>query len=224
MPKHLDRQINKLKKLILQLCTRVEEAVQGAIQAIQTHNIQLANQVIQSDEIINEAEIDVEEECLHTLALHQPVAQDLRYVVAILKINNDLERIADLAVNIAKQANYLAEEERIDDVPYDLTGMTRTVQTMLQRSIEALLNIDTDLAQSVRDTDDEVDHIHRQMYQQVEERLRKNPQHARQLIHFLGISRQLERIADLTVNIAEDVVYLAKGEIVRHGHNPVLTD
>jgi len=216
MSYHLEKQINNLKKRILQLGTMVEESVRGAIQSIQTRNPTLAQEIIDGDSTINEAEVDVEEECLHTLALYQPVAQDLRYVVAILKINNDLERIADLAVNIAKQAHYLSKEKPLDVVPFDLPGMSKTIQSMLKSSLDALVNLDPDLAQSVRDTDDRVDEIHRRMYQQVERQLRDEPEHTRQLIHLLGVSRHLERIADLTVNIAEDVLYMAKGEIVRH--------
>lgn len=217
MSYHLEKQINKLKKLILQLGTMVEESVRGAIQSIQTRDPGLAQKIMDGDEAINEMEVDVEEECLHTLALYQPVAQDLRYVVAILKINNDLERIADLAGNIAKQVRFLAQEEPVNTLPFDLPGMTKTIQAMLKNSLDALVNLDPELAQSVRDTDDRVDEIHRQMYQQVERQLRDEPEHTSQLIHLLGVSRHLERIADLTVNIAEDVLYLAKGQIVRHG-------
>jgi len=217
---HLQRQITKLKKQILQVGTMVEEAVRDAIQAVHSRDVDLARRTIQGDTQINEMEIDVEEECLHTLALHQPVAQDLRYVVAVLKINNDLERIADLAVNVAKQAILLSEEPKIDALPYDLPGMAKKVKTMLEQSLDALVNSDTELAESVREMDDDVDAIHRQMYRDVEQRLQQDPDHARQLIHLLGVSRSLERIADHTVNIAEDVLYMAKGGIYRHGHQP----
>jgi len=217
MSYHLEKQIDKLKKLILQLGKMVEESVRGAIQSIQDRDATLAQKIRDGDSAINDAEVDVEEECLHTLALYQPVAQDLRYVIAILKINNDLERIADLAVNIAKQAYFLSNEAPLNVVPFDLPEMAKSIQFMLKNSLDAVVNLDPELAQSVRDTDDRVDEIHRLMYQQVAIQLRDEPEHINQLIHLLGVSRHLERIADLTVNIAEDVLYMAKGEIVRHG-------
>lgn len=220
MSQHLQRQITKLKKQILQVGTLVEEAVRDAIQAVHSRDPALARRIVQGDTEINEMEIDVEEECLHTLALHQPVAQDLRYVIAVLKINSDLERIADLAVNVAKQAILLSEEPRIEALPYDLPGMAKKVKTMLEQSLDALVNSDTDMAEAVRTMDDDVDAIHRQMYLDVEQRIQQDPENTRQLIQLLGVSRNLERIADHTVNIAEDVLYMAKGGIYRHGHQP----
>lgn len=194
----------------------VEESVEGAIRAVDTRDTQLAQQIIKSDEQVDMMEIDIEEECLHTLALHQPVAFDLRYVVAVLKINNELERIADLAANIAKRADFLVHQPKVETVPYDLPRMAAMVRTMLKRSLDALVKIDPDMARSVVDMDDEVDEIHRQMYQDVENEIRKNLDHVPQLIHLLSISRQMERIADHAVNIAEDVMYMALGEILRH--------
>lgn len=213
---HLQRQIEKLKKMILSLGTMVEECLDGAIRAVDSRDTQLAHRVIQSDENINAMEIDVEEECLHTLALHQPVAFDLRYVIAVLKINNELERIADLATNVAKQAEFLIHKPKLTKVPYDLPRMVRMVKTMLHRSLDALVNIDPEVAKSVIAMDDEVDSIHRQMYQDVEQAIRDQPENLESLISLLSISRQMERIADHTVNIAEDVMYMALGEIHRH--------
>lgn len=215
---HLQRQIDKLKQMILQLGTRVEEITHGAIQAVHNRDAQLAKQIIESDKAIDLMEVDIEEECLKTLALYQPVAFDLRYVVAILKINNDLERIADQAVNVATQATMLADAEKIGGVPQELTEMAGIAQSMLKKSLDALVALDTELAQQVRATDDEVDDIHRHIYEIVEQRIIKHPEHVHQMVCLAGISRQLERIADHAVNIAEDVLYLAKGDIHRHTH------
>lgn len=216
MSLHLQRQVNGLKKAILTLGTLVEERVADAIRAIEARDVNLANRVIESDNDVDRMEIEVEEECLHTLALHQPVAFDLRYVVAVLKINNDLERIGDLAVNIAEQAVFLANDLPLDDVPFDFPGMTSHVRRMLKMSLDALVNIDPDLAQKVRDSDDFVDAIHREVYTAVEGGIRENPHRIEQFVHMLNVSRNLERIADHTVNIAEDVIYMAKGEVLRH--------
>ena len=216
MSMHLDRQVSKLKRMILALGAQVEEAVQQAIQAIHDREPALAQQVIDHDEKIDADEVELEEECLHTLALHQPVAFDLRYVVANLKINNELERIGDLAVNIAEQAVALAHEPCVASIPYDLQGMTRRVRQMLKQSLDALVNIDPELAEQVRREDDHVDAIHRDMYQAVERAIHEDGDHVEQYIHLLSVSRNLERIADHCVNIAEDVIYMAKGDIRRH--------
>ena len=226
MAVHLRRQIDKLKQLILQLGALVEQAVQNASQAVQDRDVALAESVANGDKAIDDMEIEVEEECLHTLALDQPVAQDLRYVIAVLKINNDLERIGDLAANMAGQVSHMADQPHPETIPlFDLPGMTRTVQSMLKRSLDALVNVDPELAQAVRDSDDEVDEVHRQMFARVEQLIVQNPQQIEQLNRLLSISRQLERMADHAVNIAEDVQYMATGQILRHpGRTPAAAE
>jgi len=214
--RHLERQMQKVKKHLLSLGTMVEENVHDAIQAIQERDVDLAERVIARDRQIDEQEIEVEEECLHTLALHQPVAHDLRFLVSVLKINSDLERIGDLAVHIAEQAQFLAQEGRIERWPFDLTGMSQYVEWMVRTSLDALVNVDSDKASRVREVDDEVDAIHRGMYASVTQQMREHPDQLEQMIHLLNISRQLERTADHACNIAKDVLYLAEGEIVRH--------
>jgi phosphate transport system protein len=216
MSLHLQRQIDRLKKLVLSLGAMVEESVHQAIEAVQKRDPAMARQVIEGDARIDQMEIDVEEECLHTLALHQPVAFDIRYVVAVLKINNDLERIGDLAVNIAEQAVFLAEEARLETLPFDATTMADRARTMLKQAMDALVQIDPDLADGMRGTDDEVDALHRQAYQNIAAAIRDNPQYTDQYINLLNLSRHLERIADHAVNIAEDVIYMARGDILRH--------
>jgi len=216
MSVHLERQIDKLKKMILTLGTMVEDSVEGAIRAVETRDEQLAKQVVDGDIKIDLMEIEIEEECMHTLALHQPVAHDLRYIVAVLKINNELERIADLATSIAEQVEFLDEKTPQMAVSYDLPQMASTVRSMLRQSLDSLVNIDPDLAKSVRSMDDQVDDVNRQMYLEVEQALQDHAADVKRLIHLLNITRRLERIADHTVNIAEDVVYMALGEMHRH--------
>jgi phosphate transport system protein len=218
MSVHLQRQIEKLKEHIAQLGARVEQSLLLAMVCIERRDARLAEQVIAEDETIDRLELDIEEECLHTLALYQPVAADLRFVVAVLKINNDLERIADMAGNIAQQGKFLAAEPPLESLPYDLSGMADRVRDMLGRALRAMLQTDVDLAQSVRQSDDEVDAAHRRMYETVEEAMRRHPDRVPTLIHYMNISRQLERIADLAVNIAEDVIYTVQGRLVRHTH------
>ena len=218
MSTHFQRQIEKLKQMVLWLGTLAEESVESAIRAVKTRDPRLAQQVIEGDAKIDAMEIEVEEECLHTLALYQPVAYDLRFVVSVLKINSDLERIADKAANIAEQAVALAEEPplSLELVPFDFLGQSERVRSMLKRSLDALVNADAELAEWVRRTDDQVDKVHREMARSVKQAMREHPEQIELLMNLWNLSRQLERIADHAVNIAEDVIYMAKGDILRH--------
>lgn len=215
MTTHLQREIDRLKKEILFMGAEVENALGKAVEALITRNSKLAEEVIKSDEEMDQLEVEIEEECLKILALHQPVAIDLRYVIAILKINNDLERIGDLGVNIAERAVYLSSHAPID-LPLDFRGMAEMAQLMLKRSLDALVNLDTTLARQVRASDDEVDAINRYMYTLMEDYIKENPQRISEVLHLLSASRHLERVADQATNIAEDVIYMVEGEIVRH--------
>lgn len=216
MSLHLQRQISSLKKLLLTLGAHVEEAMRTAIEAVANRDPAAAERVMSGDVGIDQHEVDLEEECLHTLALHQPVAFDLRYIIATLKIDSELERIGDLSVNIADLAILLSHEPPLVHMPLDLRGMSDAVTAMLQGSLDALVNIDPDLAEQVRRRDDLVDRMHRETYLRVERAIRADPELVQPYIHFLGVSRHLERAADHTVNIAEDVIYMARGEITRH--------
>lgn len=216
MSVHLQRQFERLKKSILTLGTVVEESVEKSLRSIESRDGDLALEVIEGDERIDLMEVDVEEECLHTLALHQPVAFDLRFVIATLKINSDLERIGDLAANNGEQARMLASESTVVSAPFDLRQMGRTVRDMLKKSLDALVNVDPELAEEVCTLDAQVDRLHRESYDLVAEAMRQNPHQIEQMIQMLSISRRLERMADHCVNIAQDVLYMARGDIARH--------
>jgi len=215
MPKHLQREIENLKKKLLALGARVETSVREATLSIEKRDEQLAQKLIDDDIIIDNIEVEIEEDCLKILALHQPVAIDLRFIVAVLKINNDLERIGDLAVNIAERALFLARQPKVD-IAIDLVEMAHNAQSMLKKSLDALINRDAEFAQQVCINDDIVDQMNRQMYLKVQEAILKNPEQMSSLIHLLSASRHLERIADHTTNIAEDVIYMIEGQIIRH--------
>ena len=215
MTAHMRREIDKLKKKILYMGAQVEESVRKAVEALVMRDTQAAQYVIDADEPMDQLEVDIEEDCLKILALHQPVAVDLRYVIAVLKINNDLERIGDLAVNIAERALFLTTRPPMD-LPLDFRGMADAAQLMLKRSLDALVESDTRVARQVRASDDEVDAMNRHMYEAIQDRMASHPEHISELIHLLSVSRHLERIADQATNIAEDVIYMVEGEIVRH--------
>lgn len=215
MTKHLVREIDKLKQQILNLAAEVEAAVYQAVKAVQERDYDRAENVIEQDLEIDAQEVEVEEECLKILALHQPVAIDLRFIIAVLKINNDLERIGDLAVNISRRAKSMTKLPRTKNAP-DFGPMSSRVMSMLRKSLEALVNLDADLARSVCAADDEVDDLNKQMHMIIQEGIRSSPQDSEMLLQLISVSKNLERIADHSTNIAEDVIYMIEGEIVRH--------
>jgi phosphate transport system protein len=217
MAKQLPRQIDALKQKILFVGTLVEEAIAKAILALNSRDAGLANAVIDADAEIDRMEVDVEEECLKILALYQPVAADLRFVVAVLKINNDLERMGDLAKNIAKRVVFLAECE-LYELPVDYRDMAGRAKGMVKDSLDALVNSDTALAQKVRKSDDEVDAQRRIIERQIEDQIARHPDRTQGLLRLASVARHLERIADMATNVAEDVIYMVEGEIVRHLH------
>jgi len=208
-------ELDRLEKHLLTLTAVVEESVQLAIKALEDCNYDLAKKVVDNDAQVNRMEVELEEECLKVLALHQPVANDLRIIVAILKINNDLERIADQAANISERAIAICEigngKNRLN-----IDEMAKKVLDMLEKSLDSLVNADLETARAVLDLDDEVDTIHSQNYQVFKSHVRQDPESVDQLLNYLTVSRHLERIADLATNIAEDVIYLNEGEIIRH--------
>ena len=160
-------------------------------------------------------EVEIEEECLKILALHQPVAIDLRFLIAVIKINNDLERIGDQAVNIAERVDVIAKRD-LPDFFFDYSSMGEKAQKMLKMSLDALVNMDYDQAYEVVVMDDEVDKIKHDAYDRIKQAMGEHPDKLGELINLLLISRHLERLADHATNIAEEVIYLIEGEIVRH--------
>ena len=211
----LQKEIEILKRELLTLGAIVEERVATAVKSLAKRDLTLANRIIDGDNEIDDMEVDLEESCLKILALHQPVAVDLRVIIAVLKINNDLERIGDFAVAIAKRARDLSSMREIL-LPFDFLGMSARVQEMLRKSLDALVEWNISLANDVCSLDDNVDEENRAMYHNVREAIMQHPEQIEQLLGCLSVSRYLERIADHTTNIAEDVIYLISGSIVRH--------
>ena len=211
----LQKEIEILKRELLTLGAIVEERVATAVKSLAKRDIALADRIIDGDNEIDDMEVELEEGCLKILALHQPVAVDLRVIIAVLKINNDLERIGDLAVAIAERARDLSAMREIS-LPFDFLGMSSSVQEMLRKSLDALVEWNIGLANDVCSLDDNVDEENRAMYHNVREAITQHPEQIEQLLGCLSVSRYLERIADHATNIAEDVIYLISGSIVRH--------
>ena len=215
MAKHLQRDLGDLKKELLASGSLVEEALNHAIEALVNRSINLAEVVIEGDYQINQKENQIEEECLKILALHQPVAADLRFIISVLKVNNDLERIGDLAVNIAERAVYLSAHEPLK-ATLNFPRMADGARKMVRKSLDALIGMDANLARIVLTMDDEIDDLNREMYTTLQDLMHQNPECIERAVQTLSVSRYLERIADLSTNIAEDVVFMVEGELIRH--------
>lgn len=215
MAKHLQRQIEQLKQKILYEGSMVERAIANAVAALVNRDEAVARKVAAEDDDIDHMEVDIEEDCLKILALYQPVASDLRFVVAVLKINNDLERMGDLATNIAKRVVFLAHADPVE-VPVDFRGMAIKAQDMVKRSLDALVNSDTSLANQVRHDDDQLDQMRRTIHERIRAEIKRRPEQTETLMKLYSVAKHLERLGDLATNVAEDVVYMVEGDIIRH--------
>jgi phosphate transport system protein len=215
MTKHFRKELETIKKRVLTLGSMVEDLVHDSVKAVDRIDADLADQIIKKDSEIDETEVDIEEECLKVLALHQPVAVDLRFIIAVIKINNELERIGDQAVNIAQRVQVIAKRPK-PPFRFDYSDMGEKAQKMLRMSLDALVNLDVDLAYRVITMDDEVDRIKSDAYDKIKQAIQDLPERVGYYINLLLISRHLERLADHATNIAEEVIYLVEGEIFRH--------
>jgi phosphate transport system protein len=215
MPIHLHQDLDRLAKEILSLGSLAEEATNHAIEALMHRRAGLAESVLSGDDRIDRREVEIEIDCLKMLALHQPVAADLRYIVAILKVNSDLERVGDLAVNVAERALYLANHEPLE-VELDFPTMGELVKRMVRDCLDAVVRRDVEVARRVIQDDDKVDEINRSMFDILEATMQADPSTVKRAVHMLSASRHLERIADLATNIAEGVIFMVDGEVVRH--------
>lgn len=217
MSLHLIRQMDQLKQKILFVGSLVEEAIANAVSALNKRDEGMAQKVLSEDDEIDRMEVEVEEECLKILALYQPVASDLRFVIAVLKINNDLERMGDLAKNIAKRVIYISRAEPVN-LPLDFHAMAERAQEMVKLSLDALVSADAKTAREVRQADDSLDKMRRGLHEKIRAAMRTTPDLTESLLKYYSIAKHLERIGDMAVNVAEDVTYMVEGEIVRHRH------
>jgi phosphate transport system protein len=215
MASQLQREIDKLRKSVLTLGALVEEQLRLTFEVVRTHDVETAARVVDGDLEIDLMEIDVEEDCLKLLALYQPVASDLRMIIAVVKINTTLERVGDLAVNVARHAADMASHER-PGLTFDLRNLIDKAQCMFSAALDSLMKGDADLARDVVAADDEVDDLDDELNRELRAAMRDHPEWVDGLMSLLYISRYIERLADHATNIAEDVVYVIDGEIPRH--------
>lgn len=215
MTMHLQRDLEQLKKRVTYLGSKVETSARKILSAIVNRNPTDLEELYQSEEEINQLEVEIESECLKILALHQPVASDLRFIIVVLKVNNDLERMGDQAVNLVERVQAIAEEPPLH-VALPFVEMGDYVERMVNSSLNALLNHDTGVARQVMEMDDRVDELHAGVYRTLRELMVSDPTTISASVSYITISANLERIADLATNIAEEVIFMEEGSVIRH--------
>jgi phosphate transport system protein len=215
METHFQQELNQLKSELLKMAGLVERAISNAIEALVRRETPLAEKTIKEDAQINEMEIDIDERCLKLLALHQPMAGDLRFITSAMRFNIELERIGDLAVNIAERVISLNQEPQLK--PYiDLPDMAEITKKMLRDVLDAFVNGDAALARSVCERDDRVDALNNQVFRELLTYMMSDPKTITRSVHLIIVSRYLERIADHATNIAEGVIFMAKALVIKH--------
>lgn len=215
MSVHMQRELDTLKKKVLSLGGMVEENLRRSFAALKQQNPRLATEAREHDKAIDRMEVELEEECLKALALYQPVAWDLRYITSIIKINHDLERIGDQAVNMAKCVTTLRQHPGLK-LPDEFDKVSQLAQQQVKLSLDAMAHMDSQLARQVWIADQEVDDLSDALYDRVKDCIRDDPALLDAYLPLIDLSRYVERIGDHAVNIAKDILYMEEGEIVRH--------
>jgi len=215
MERHLDQQLEQIRQTLLGMAGIVEQMISRATYALIERDEAAIAEVIHQDKEVDRIEMDLDEACHTTLARNQPTAIDLRFLVSVMKINSDLERIGDSAVNIAQSARQLIDEAPLK--PYiDLPRMSELTQEMVRQALDAFVRRDTDLAVRVCKADDQIDALYKQLFRELLTFMLEDPATISRALHLLLVARNLERIADHATNIAEDVIYYVEGRDVRH--------
>ncbi len=212
---HFDEELKFLKQKLLQMADTVQEMIGLAIRSLTERNEDLARDVCRIEDGVNHTEIEIEEEVIRLLARRQPIAKDLRLLTAILKINNDIERVADQACNIAETALFLLKEPQLKPL-IDIPNMAKLASKMLKDSIAAFVNHDPKLAETVCLADDEVDRLNDQIFRELLTYMMENPRSITRAVDLILVSRNLERIADHATNIGEDVIFIEEGINIKH--------
>ena len=218
MERHFDEELKVLKEGLLRMASRAEEAIARSVKSLVNRDSSLAEKVIEQDPLIDTLEIEIDEQCLKLLALRQPIAVDLRFITSAMKINSQLERIGDQAVNIAERALELVEEPPLKPL-IDIPRMAALAQVMVKDSLDAFVNKDAALARSVCESDDEVDNLSDQIFRELLTYMMQDTSTINRAVRLILIGRYLERIADHATNIAEDAAYLVLGKDIRHHVN-----
>jgi phosphate transport system protein len=215
--RHFEEELDQLRNRLLEMSGLVEDSVYRSVLALSDKDPEQAQRVLKNEAEINRLEIDIDEQATELLTLQQPVATDMRFLTAGIKINHDLERMGDLAVNIVERSLYLMQEPLIDHL-VDIPHMANLVRSMVHKSLDAFVRKDPDLARTVLLSDDAVDELRDAIYEDLIAFMEKEPKHVREGVNLMFVARSLERLADHATNIAEDVLFLVQGVDVRHHH------
>lgn len=208
-------ELDELKRSVLEMAGRAEEAVRLAVEALVERDAEKAGRVISGDHTIDDIEMDIDDRVVHLLALQQPMASDLRLIMCCMRMSNDLERVGDHAVNIAEQVEHLVQLQRISVLP-EINEMVKIASGMLNDALSSFTRRDSALARDVVIRDDSVDDLHRNVFRILLTQMMENPRSIGPSMDLLLVSRNIERIADLATNLAEDVVYLVEGRMIKH--------
>jgi len=215
METHFQQELSRLKEELLKMAGLAEKAISNAVEALVKRNTALAEQTIAEDEKINQMEIHIDDRCLKLLALHQPMAADLRFITSAMRINTELERIGDQAVNIAERVISLNQEPQLK--PYiDIPRMAEITQSMVKDVLDAFVDGDANLARSVCERDDQVDGLNDQVFRELLTYMMSDAKTIPRAVHLIIVSRCLERIADHATNIAEGVIFMVKALVIKH--------
>lgn len=215
MQRHFDEELKALKEKILRMGALVEEQIRNSIKALVERDSDLARQVIANDHRVNAMDVEVDEDCLRLIALHQPMAKDLRFITTAMKISTELERMSDLAENIAERAIELNEEPQLK--PYiDIPRMAEHAQKMVKETLDAFVNGDNTLARKVCADDDFIDDLTHQIFRELLSYMIEDPHTISRAVRITFVAKYIERVADHATNVAELVVYLVEGKIIRH--------
>jgi phosphate transport system protein len=210
------QELDELRHRILAMAGMAEQAVDIAVQAYSQRDLALCQRVLSNEPAINRAEREVDEFAVDLLAMQQPMAIDLRFILAVIKINADLERVGDQAVNIAQRVMNMLELEPAD-LPVDIPAMAAKVRKMVRDALQSFIEGDTEVAKHVLEADDEIDRMNKEAFAELSKCMQQKPDSAVQALDALSIARNLERVADHATNIAEDVIFWVRGADVRHG-------
>ncbi len=221
MSLHLQRDLESLHHEVLTQAGRVEQMIYDSVSALCQRRYELISSVLAQDDVVDRKEVQIEEECLKLLALHQPVARDLRHITTILKLNSDLERIADLACNIAERAEYLQGFPYFP-TPDELSSMAENATEMLRMALDSFVNSDTKAAEKVIQLEARVDQQNRDVIKELEDLLRLDSTQVEPALHVFSAARNIEQVADHAENVAEEVIYMIDGEIIRHKHTQLV--
>lgn len=215
MERHFEEELKTLKQKLFQMGLFVETGIEKAVESLRTRSSDLAEEVFKNEDLINKSEIEIDDKGHALFALAQPMAGDLRLLTMILKINTDLERMGDHAVNIAQRSQYLFSQAPLKlEIP--IAEMAQATQRMVRDALDCFMNENVDLARKVLQSDDRIDDYNDKIYEGMASLMEKDPASVRRALCYVMISRNLERIADLSNNIAEDTIYLKQGKEVRH--------